>query len=379
MFFCPRISHPLCERLGDFLPFGTGMSIMLMSGLLVAARVIAMYGGSKKLAVFLVTYLIAQAAATLYAFLYPGAGPLPLPDIPLDAYRACIQLTSPRLATASVVWIALDCGFDTIIITLTIFRSWQIYNALGRVGYIFKPGNEEWYERPSLAARLVQDGLLYFLVLIMMNCTWMVMAIAATPGLKWICAMPALAMIVTMVSRITLNLRAHVYGRDEFLTTLRSKPHMSFYKPGRAGHGDREREREAAARAAGGIPGRAGRSNSQRTFLDGMRTFENHYLGRAGGVEMEVVVEVEMDDMGKQTQLPADSSSKPPQLTLAGIPPYSTTDPDSLPAREDEFDPDRAGFEEDLTEERNGLEGSGEWKPKRFETTSRLGRDVIIM
>jgi len=391
MFFYPGISHPVCERLGDFLPFGTGIPTLILSGILVAARVTAMYGGNKKLAAFLFSYLAAQTAATLYAFLFPGAGPLPLPEIHLDAYQACIELTSPRLGTAGVVWIAMDCGFDTVIITLTIYRSWQLHQSLGRLGHVFKAGNSEWYERPSLARRLVQDGLLYFMVLITLNITWVVMVIVATPGLKWICAMPAEAMIVVMVSRITLNLRAHVYGRDEFLTTLRSKPHMSFYKPGRAGPG--ARNREAAARAAGQSTGSEGKLISKGTFLDsGIETFESHYQGRTGEVELDTVVEtLEMDDMKKQAQLPSNSGFS----HLDGIPPYSATLPDSHVGQFDygqgygfaflsdgevpgeEVSPSRVGL--NPTGEQRGYQKSRERERKQSETTSRLGRDVVII
>jgi len=228
MFFLPKISTPVCKKLGDFLPFGTGIPTLLMSGLLVAARVVAIYDNNLKLGAFLIMYLTAQSGVTLWAFLFPGAGPLPLPDIDLDAYEACIQLTSPRLGNSSAAWIVMDCGFDVIIISLTIFRSYQIYTLVGKLGYVFRRGDNS---RPTLVGILVQDGLLYFMVLISLNVTWVVMVIAATPGLKWICAMPAQAIIVTMVSRITLNLRAHVYGRDDLLTTLRTTPHLAFTKP----------------------------------------------------------------------------------------------------------------------------------------------------
>lgn len=205
MFFSPAITQKECSRLVLFLPFGVGISTQILSNVLLGARVAGLYGRSKAIIAFFVVYLLAQTAVILWTFLAPGGGPIQLPqNTHLDAFQACIDLASQTLGHKAGVWLCLECAYDILIIGMTIAKSWGVLSELNKIQNLFGQN------KASILDTLVRDGAIYFLVIFTFNMVWLMMIMFAPAGLKWICALPAQAMTVVLVSRITLNLRAEV-------------------------------------------------------------------------------------------------------------------------------------------------------------------------
>jgi len=204
MFFSPAISPKECTHFALFLPFGIGISTQILSNILLGARVAGLYARSKSIIAFYIVYLLAQTAVILWTFL-DGAEPIQLPpNTHLDAFQACIELAAPRLGYRAGVWLVLECVFDILIIVMTLAKSWGVLSEINKIRNLFGQ------TKSSILDILVRDGAVYFLVIFTFNMTWLMMVMFAPSGLKWLCAMPAQAMTVVLVSRITLNLRAEV-------------------------------------------------------------------------------------------------------------------------------------------------------------------------
>lgn len=107
--------------------------------------------------------------------------------------RACTMIFSPSMPSvlsSSSAWLPLL--YDTVIVTLTVIRllpSVRNQNA----SFVLR--------------RLLEDGLLYYGVILAVNTSLTIMIIHAPDGLKNITAQLELLITVAMMSRITLNLK----------------------------------------------------------------------------------------------------------------------------------------------------------------------------
>jgi len=145
-------------------------------------------------------YLVAQLGVGLWVYTFPGQAPLILPPVPLDAFTICIDQVSPRLGNSAVAYLLMDCAFDFVIIVLTTYKSVQSISVVGNP-----------FTNKGLLARIVRDGVLYFVFIFSNNLAWSIMVLTAPAGLKWTCAMPSIAFVATMVNRITINLKAEAH------------------------------------------------------------------------------------------------------------------------------------------------------------------------
>ncbi|KAF8065007.1 hypothetical protein FPV67DRAFT_1653843 [Lyophyllum atratum] len=137
---------------------------------------------------------------------------------PGSGVRACTMIFDPALFVAvhltssdsaynsstirstiasSSAWMPLL--YDTVVLSLTIYKA---FPGLRRRSTSF------------VMRRLLEDGLIYYFAIFIVTLVLTIMIVAAPPGLKNITAQLELLITVTMMSRITLNLKKAARDRD---------------------------------------------------------------------------------------------------------------------------------------------------------------------
>jgi len=162
-----------------------------IASLMMAFRVVAVYYGNRYvLALISFLYL---AMVGINAWLLTTTGPVIHPGI-----HGCSMLFGQGNHhiggwVSATAWTPLI--YDTTVVILIVLRTQYIVRAkiAGKVVTV-----------------LIRDGLLYFSVIVVVNLVLAVMIVRAADGIKNICAQFQLLMTVTMMSRITLNLRKNM-------------------------------------------------------------------------------------------------------------------------------------------------------------------------
>ncbi|KAF8516996.1 hypothetical protein JB92DRAFT_2209760 [Gautieria morchelliformis] len=95
---------------------------------------------------------------------------------------------------AAGAYLGVDLAFDICVFVLTMVKAGQTL--------VHRRG-------PALLRRISQDGAIYFFVIFSSNAVWFFMVLFATPELKYINALPATILDVTMINRLTMNLRSN--------------------------------------------------------------------------------------------------------------------------------------------------------------------------
>ncbi|KAJ7457598.1 hypothetical protein B0H11DRAFT_2243357 [Mycena galericulata] len=116
----------------------------------------------------------------------------PVSHNPASGVKACTMIFPPNISTiaSSSAWLPLL--YDSVVLILTLVKTVPL---LGRDKGTF------------VMKRLLEDGLLYYTAIFSVTLVLTIMIISAPPGLKNIAAQLELLITVTMMSRITLNLK----------------------------------------------------------------------------------------------------------------------------------------------------------------------------
>ncbi|KAL0059615.1 hypothetical protein AAF712_013627 [Marasmius tenuissimus] len=133
--------------------------------------------------------------------------------------------TFESVLASSTAWLPLV--YDTVVFGLTFYRTYP---------------NVRGQSRSKIAKRLLEDGLLYYSVIFSVTLVLTLMIIFAPDGLKNVAAQLELLITVTMMSRITLNLKKfsrteenYRYGTSGATMTwpasIASKMIPQFFKP----------------------------------------------------------------------------------------------------------------------------------------------------
>lgn len=180
----PAICHHFVRYEGSMTMIGITIAAILMG-----LRVSALYHGSYFVKILLASVLLSFVG--INSWLLASGVAVNHPGV-----HGCTMIFSPHVgnwASASA-WIPLL--YDTIIVFLIILRAMPIAKAnLGQ---------------NILAKRLLRDGLLYYCIITTASLVLTIMIETASPGIKNICAQFQLLITVTMISRVTLNLRKHL-------------------------------------------------------------------------------------------------------------------------------------------------------------------------
>ncbi|KAG0704840.1 hypothetical protein DFH29DRAFT_910107 [Suillus ampliporus] len=157
-------------------------------GLMMLLRVFAMYIHQRAAIALAVVLLLAWIAVT--AWLLNGGQSVPHID---NVHSCTMVFTSGSIASASA-WLPLL--YDTYVFGLTLYRTLpSIRNK----------------EAGHVVRTLFSDGLLYYSVICTINLILTVMIIRAPEGVRNIAAQIELLLTVTMMSRITLNLKKQAF------------------------------------------------------------------------------------------------------------------------------------------------------------------------
>jgi len=109
---------------------------------------------------------------------------------------------SPVIGGWAAVPAFLPLLYDTVVVFLMLIRTWNI-------------ARTKIAGHSGIVATLIKDGLMYYGVILTTNLTLIIMIIKSVPGLKTIAAQFEFLITVTMISRITLNLRKNMYGNPD--------------------------------------------------------------------------------------------------------------------------------------------------------------------
>ncbi|KAF8577322.1 hypothetical protein K439DRAFT_1664259 [Ramaria rubella] len=186
------VKKSVCKKFVPFEPFGFGIPLIAVPGFLLILRVYALYGRNFYVLVYLAVLLLAQVTVGIWQFAFPGGGPVMFPDVPGPVFHGCLYTAAPSLGAAAGAYLVVDLFFDVSIFALTMARTWKAF----------------WNHRgPGLLRRISQDGAVYFVMIFTLNSVWLFMVLFATPTLKYINALPAIMLDVTMINRLTMSLR----------------------------------------------------------------------------------------------------------------------------------------------------------------------------
>ncbi|KAI0044134.1 hypothetical protein FA95DRAFT_1608812 [Auriscalpium vulgare] len=203
-FFSPAITYSRCSHWMYFLPIAVTLTLMFLSGSLMAIRVYALWSKNIYLFSVLLLYLSAQTIVGLWSTLKSGGKPFPY-LLNNYEFHFCIFL-SPVVGavSSSSIYVFMDLGYDTIVFLLTISRTI----------YIHRTGRANGVKSGNLVQSLARDGAVYFgrVGIFCINFIWVVMILTARPTLHGLSAMPSSVITTILVTRITTNLRLVAHG-----------------------------------------------------------------------------------------------------------------------------------------------------------------------
>jgi len=174
--------------------FGRNSTILLeqvIVALILAARTYALYKSSKRFA--LICSIIATTILVLAAWLVLGVPALP----PIQFNGACAPPTSDLVGHRTAGAWALSATFDTLIFSLTLYKSWQL-EKLSPAG-LFKEN--------SLMSTFFRDGALYYAAILSLNTVTIISYATWGEFIKPIPATFSNGLSSIMMTRMVLHLR----------------------------------------------------------------------------------------------------------------------------------------------------------------------------
>jgi len=158
-------------------------------GFMMMLRIKALYPEQRWIPWLLSSYILLEVSVRSYLLVHG----IPVVHNPNSGVVACTIVYSESIsdvASSSIAWLPLI--YDFVILGLTLYRTIP-FNKDRHSGVLLK--------------RIMQDGILYFVVIFGLAFTLTFMIIFAPAGVKNIIGQTEALVTVTMMSRITLNLK----------------------------------------------------------------------------------------------------------------------------------------------------------------------------
>ncbi|KIJ34936.1 hypothetical protein M422DRAFT_262901 [Sphaerobolus stellatus SS14] len=170
-----------------------------IASLMMIVRVHAIYAGNRYVLVVLGTLFAVFVG--LHSWLFTTTGPVIHP-----ALSGCSLLFGEKKHignwTSSTAWSPLL--LDTAVIVFVVWRTHNILKTkLNR------------QSTSNIVNVLIRDGIMYYTVIFAVNLILAIMIVSSPNGIKNLCAQLQLLLTVTMMSRITLNLRKNLHKDNQ--------------------------------------------------------------------------------------------------------------------------------------------------------------------
>ncbi|KAF8962277.1 hypothetical protein BDZ97DRAFT_1920564 [Flammula alnicola] len=183
-------STSCCDRFAIVKWLETLLVVIPAESVLVI-RTFALTNRNNFVVVFLCSIMIVQCCVVFYAMSQPGKNrALQTPSQLGDPYHVCILFSDPKMDTA---YLGVSILFDFTVFLLTIFRTVNFQRKV--------------LPTTTLLRTILQDGALYFAVILSGNIVWMICALVGRPGLKLMNAQPSTILTSIMITRLNLSLR----------------------------------------------------------------------------------------------------------------------------------------------------------------------------
>ncbi|KAJ7213655.1 hypothetical protein B0H12DRAFT_1155862 [Mycena haematopus] len=196
-YLSPTWTFEACKH---FIRYEGSMTVIGIHvvGLMMLIRINALYSDKRWVVFSLGTLWVIMFSVQAW-LLSKGE---PVTHNPLSGVRACTMIFPPSLSAiaSSSAWLPLL--YDSCVLILTLLKTVPATVKGRRV-----PPNRNRRDGSNILKRLFRDGLIYYSAIFAVNAVLTIMIISAPPGLKNIAAQLELLVTVTMMSRITLNLK----------------------------------------------------------------------------------------------------------------------------------------------------------------------------
>jgi len=191
-YISPAWSFETCHRFVVYEGI-MGFVGVAIASLMMLIRIHAIYHGDRLVLSFM--WILFFAMLGINIWLLMTSGPVLHPGINWGCSMLFGQTHRIGTWVSATAWSPMI--FDTAVIVLVVIRTRAIVR--GKIA-----------DQSKVVTALFQDGIMYYGVILTINLVLAAMIVKAPDGVKNICAQFQLILTVTMMSRITLNLRKNM-------------------------------------------------------------------------------------------------------------------------------------------------------------------------
>lgn len=203
--FSPNWTLSRCQHFAKFEGLFTEV-VVLISEIMLIMRVYAVH--KKNNLVLLILLSIWTVQLCLMSFTLQNSGPVIIPRTSVTF--GCVLVANPNIGDLDVFFVVPSIVFDGFTIILLL---WGLYI------------RTEIKNTSSLFRVLLRDGVLYFVVVVLINTAWITTGLTLATDLKNILSFISTVMTNVLIGRLTLNLKSQT-GVSRQETETWSYPHI---------------------------------------------------------------------------------------------------------------------------------------------------------
>jgi len=196
--FSPQFTHHMCDKT-SFLHLLSFFMCTIFAQVTLILRLYLLTFKNKQIVAFFSAITLSQALMGMYIIVIAARKPAQfIPEIPLQAFRMCAFVRSPRL---ELVYMTLSLSFDATMFLVIVFTS-------------IKTGISLPDGQPSIFRAIVKDSTVYFLVIFSSHLLSFIMLLATRPTLQLLPSVGNLVLLPLMISRLMLSLKKASKHKD---------------------------------------------------------------------------------------------------------------------------------------------------------------------